>query len=137
MPRTHGYSAVGKRCYGTHNWQVGARTNAIGAIIGKFLLTVGLFNSSIDSDIFYAWITNDLLPKLPTKSVVVMDNAAFHKRADIQNIIRESGHTLLYMPTYSPDLNPIEKKWANVKCIRRKLRCSIDTLFQDESLYVA
>jgi transposase len=59
-----------------------------------------------------------------------MDNAAFHKGKDMQNMITESGHILLYLHTYSPDLNPIEKKWAQAKKLRRSLQCNIDQLFK-------
>jgi transposase len=48
----------------------------------------------------------------------------------MQNMITESGHILLYLPTYSPDLNPIEKKWAQAKKLRRSLQCNIDQLFK-------
>jgi transposase len=47
----------------------------------------------------------------------------------MQKIIEDAGHTLLYLPPYSPDLNPIEKKWAQAKKIRRRTGCSIDQLF--------
>ncbi|WP_395168533.1 transposase [Piscirickettsia salmonis] len=59
---------------------------------------------------FYAWLVKDLLPKLPAHSVIVMDNARFHKRSDMIEAIEEQGHTLEYLPSYSPDLNPIERK---------------------------
>lgn len=59
MPRTHGYAKKGKRCYGTHDWHAKGRTNAIGAIIGFTFLTVALFDTTINSDIFYAWLTQD------------------------------------------------------------------------------
>ena len=64
MPRTHGYSNIGTRCYGEHNWQAKGRLNAIGAIVGMSFITVSLFSSHINSDIFHAWVTKDLLPKL-------------------------------------------------------------------------
>ena len=135
MPRTYGYAPVGQRVYGTHDGQVGTRTNAIGAIIGTQFLTVSLFECNIDADCFYAWVKQDLIPKLSAGSVIAMDNAAFHKRSDIQDLIRENGHILLYLPTYSPDLNPIEKKWANVKRRKRSLGCSTDTILESESFY--
>ncbi|ETZ05214.1 transposase [Holospora undulata] len=53
-------------------------------------------------------------------------------------MLEDAGHTFLYFPPYSPDLNPIEKKWAQAKHIRRTLTCSIDLLFQfliSESFY--
>jgi len=89
-----------------------------------------LFDGNINSDIFYAWITNELLPVLPVNTVVVLDSATFHKRKDIQRVIRKAGHTLEYLPPYSPDLNPIEHKWAQAKNIRKKKRCSVEKLFK-------
>jgi len=130
MPRTHGYSFKGKRCYGTHDWGAKGRTNAIGALIGKALLTVVLLTESVNTQIFTCWIEQDLLPKLPEKSVLVMDNAAFHKGEEMIRTITEAGHTLLYLPPYSPDFNPIEKKWAHAKHIRKSTACSIDELFK-------
>ena len=129
MPRTHGYYYKGRRCYGKHDWHAKGRKNAIGAQIGKVLLTIGLFECNVNADVFYAWTKQDLLPKLPEKSVVVMDNATFHKRSDLKNLIKQTGHELLYMPAYSPDLNPIEHKWAEAKSIRRKYDCSVEQIF--------
>ena len=73
----------------------------------------------------------DLLPKLSKRSVVILDNAAFHKRQDTQLLFRDHGHILLYLPPYSPDLNPIERTWAQLKAIRRRLRCDVDSLFRN------
>jgi transposase len=78
----------------------------------------------------------DLVPKLPPNSVVVWDNASFHKRHDIERALAEAGHTLEYTPTYSPDLNAIEPTWAAPKKRRRKTRLSIPDLFKFESFYV-
>jgi hypothetical protein len=131
MPRRYGYAHRRKRCYGTHDWHSKARTNVIGALIGACLLTICLFETSINSDIFHSWVTQDLLPKLPKNSVLVMDNATFHKRADTQTLIHEAGFLLEYLPVYSPDLNPIEHKWAQAKARRRSLQCSIHSLFSE------
>ena len=130
MPRTHGYAAKGRRCFGTKDWHAKGRTNAIGALINKTLHTVSLFNKNINADIFTAWVEQDLLPKLPARSVIVMDNATFHKRADTQRLIKQAGHTLLYLPPYSPDLNPIEQKWAQAKAIRKRTQHNIQDLFK-------
>nr|WP_305728209.1 transposase [Nitrosomonas communis] len=68
-----------------------------------------MFIANISADIFYAWVTQDLLPKLLPACVIVMDNATFHKRQDIQTAIANAGHKLEYLPSYSPDfstLNP-------------------------------
>ncbi|GAO97807.1 hypothetical protein Cva_01388 [Caedimonas varicaedens] len=52
----------------------------------------------------------------------------------MQKAIAEAGHIVLYLPPYSPDFNPIEHKWAQAKAIRRKKRCSIEQLFQDNKI---
>ena len=58
-----------------------------------------------------------------------MDNAAFHKREDILNCIKSAGCIPEFLPPYSPDLNPIEHSWAQLKSIRKKQRYTINELF--------
>lgn len=130
MPRTHGYAPKGQRCFGKHDWGAKGRTNAIGALIGKVLLTVSLFESNINTDLFTGWIEQDLLPKLPANSVLVMDNATFHKSQTMQETIKKAGHTLEYLPPYSPDLNHIEKKWAQAKALRKKPQLRLRMQFE-------
>jgi transposase len=89
-----------------------------------------VFNGSCNKKLFETWVEKFLINELKSNQVVIMDNAAFHKGKDMQNMITESGHILLYLPTYSPDLNPIEKKWAQAKKLRRSLQCNIDQLFK-------
>ena len=69
-------------------------------------------------------------PKHPKKCVIVMDNARFHKREDIEQAIIDAGHILEYLPAYSPDLNPIEHKWAQAKAVRCRCHCSVEEIFQ-------
>jgi transposase len=59
-----------------------------------------------------------------------MDNAAFHKDKTMQEQFIKAEVALEYLPPYSPDLNPIEHKWAQAKSLRRTLNCSIDELFR-------
>jgi len=103
-------------------------------LLGKNLLTISLFEQNIDTNIFNTWVSEDLIPKLPIESIIVMDNAAFHKSKNMQEKIKQAGHILEYLPAYSPDLNPIEPKWAQAKSVRRKHFCDIDTLFRDFGL---
>ncbi len=98
-------------------------------VFGKVLSSIGLTNANVDADIFSLWPARDLLPKLPPKSVVVKDNATFHKRADTRARIEAAGHTLEYLPPYSPDLNPIEQKWAQAKAVRRRTGRTTDQIF--------
>ena len=133
MPRTHGYSAKGKRCYGVQDWNARGRVNAIGALLSGVLLSVGLTDANVDADIFHMWATEDLLPKLPEQSVLVLDNATFHKRKDTQRALERAGHTLLFLPPYSPDLNDIEHTWAQAKAYRRKTGKSVEQIFETQN----
>ena len=132
MPRLHGYAPKGQRCIGKRDWHAKGRINAIGALLAGTLLTVGLTTTNVDADMFNLWLQYDLIPKLPPGSVLVMDNAAFHKRQDTQAVIKAAGHTLEYLPPYSPDLNPIEHKWAQAKAIRRKTGKSTQKIFESQ-----
>jgi transposase len=109
--------------------QATGRINVIGALLGSSLLTVSLFTGSINAAMFAAWLSQDLLPKLPEKSIIVMDNASFHKSSSVKQLIHDNRHTLIFLPPYSPDLNPIEHKGTQAKVIRKHRLCSIDELF--------
>jgi hypothetical protein len=134
MPRNHGYSLKGKRCFGCHDWGAKGRTNAIGALIDKQLLTVALFECNINTETFAVWVNQELLPILPFQSVIVMDNASFHKGKWLKEKMELNGHILEYLPPYSPDLNPIEQKWAQAKLLRKKYNCNLDQLFTNFNL---
>jgi transposase len=130
MPRLRGYAPIGQRCYGVHDWKAYGRTNAIGALIGTRLITVGLFQSNVNALVFKSWLAQDLLPKVPPRCIIIMDNAAFHKTSAVKHLIENAWHTLDYLPPYSPDLNPIEKIGTLAKSIRRTFQYNIDELFQ-------
>ena len=82
----------------------------ITALIGKLQVTVGLFELNINTDVFHGWAMQNLLSELLSHAVVVMDNTMLHKRQSIRDAIQNAGHTLEYLPVYSPDLNPDEYK---------------------------
>jgi len=134
MPRERGYSPKGKKCYASKDWHARGRLNVIGAIRDFKLFSVCLFDSNIDADIFFAWLTKDLLPAIAPNSVIVLDNATFHKRDDALRAVQEQGHTLEFLPAYSPDLNPIEKKWAQAKKLRRKFGYTPHDIFICENI---
>ena len=73
------------------------------------LFALDYFEQNINSHIFYDWCKFTLIPSLKTKCVIVMDNARFHKSKRIQKLLNRHGHRILWLPPYSPDLNPIEK----------------------------
>lgn len=68
-----------------------------------------------NSEIFLAWVELSLCKELRPNQVVIMDNASFHKSARVKELIEGIGCKLIYLPPYSPDLNPIEHVWANLK----------------------
>ena len=99
-------------------------------------LTVALFDGLVNSDVFYAWLIQELWPKTPAGTVIVMDNASFHQRDDMLEAISANQCKAEFLPPDSPDLNPIEDKWAQAKAVRRRYRCGIDELFSEHSQYV-
>ena len=116
--RTYGYSPKGERVngdvYGTHF----GRTSIVGAINNNNEFTAGFaFKGNMNSDLFEGWLESVFAPSLknPEKSVLIMDNARHHPKARIQDIADEYGFRVIFLPKYSPDLNPIEKFWANIK----------------------
>ena len=128
--RPYAYAPRGQKCFDSYNWQLKSTTNAIGAIHGNQLFAVGLYDFNVNADVFYHWTKNLLLPALSPHSLIVMDNARFHIREDIKNLIEQAGHTILWLPPYSPDLNPIEHIWAWIKRLRQDWRLDdIDKLF--------
>ena len=62
-----------------------------------------------------------LLPELTEKSIIMMDNACFHRMNIFAEITQKQGHKILSLSPYSPELNPIEKVWANIKKHLRKV----------------
>ena len=96
-----------------------------------------LNGKTINTEIFTASVRQDLIPKLPENSLIVMDNASFHKGAEMRTAIKMAGHKLLYLPPYSPDLNPIAHNWAQAKSIRKKrFNIEIEELFKLKQLYL-
>jgi transposase len=72
-----------------------------------------------DADIFLAYVEHVLCPALTPGDVVVMDNLSSHKVDGVRQLIEQAGAEVLYLPPYSPDLNPIEKAWAKLKQLLR------------------
>jgi len=85
----------------------------------------------MDGLAFEAYVTQVLVPTLKPDDVVVMDNLAAHKRAEVAIAIEAAGARLLYLPPYSPDLNPIEMAFAKLKAALRKAAArSIEPLIE-------
>lgn len=76
---------------------------------------------AVDGKAFASYIEHFLAPKLRRGQIVVMDNLSVHKSSRVQRLIEEAGATLLFLPPYSPDYNPIEEAFSKVKAILRKV----------------
>ena len=94
----------------------------LGAMTGSGLLATMTLEDSTDTDVFLAFLDQVLCPKLQPGHIVVMDNLSAHKAPAVREKIEATGASLLYLPPYSPDLNPIEKCWAKIKLVLRNLK---------------
>jgi transposase len=103
-------------------WVSGRRSRRTGLVaclrLGEIVAPMR-YRGTMDAHVFEAWFGGMLLPRLGQGHVVVMDNASFHRKARLCSMASGHGCEILFLPPYSPDLNPIEKFWARLK---RKLR---------------
>jgi transposase len=74
-----------------------------------------VFNGSCNTELFENWVEQFLVQELKPGQVVIMDNASFHKSQKTRQLIESVGCRVVFLPPYSPDLNPIEQFWANMK----------------------
>lgn len=84
------------------------------------------FEGSTNTEIFIHWLKKILIPTLKKGQIIVMDNASFHKSPVIKQLLENAGCSLLYLPPYSPDLNPIENYWAVLKTYIAKIKTKFD-----------
>jgi transposase len=98
-----------------------ARTSIVAAKKGSEVVAPFAFSGSMDGDLFEGWLEHVFVPELehPNRSVLILDNASFHRQYNIYDIAEEYGFRVIFLPPFSPDLNPIEKFWA---CVKRRLR---------------
>jgi transposase len=121
MCREHGWSLRGARVIGTRPFKSWKTVSLIGAIrIGakpKLMTHPG----TVSGPTFLRFVRSRLVPWLRRGDVVVMDNLNIHKMREVRLAIEAAGATPIYLPTYSPELNPIELLWADLKRALRKL----------------
>ena len=113
--RQHGYAVRGVCVSDVRSSQHYRRTSLIAPRLDENFTAPLLFTGSCNADRFNAWLAEALCPHLTSKHLVIMDNARWHKTARTQELITSRGARLLYLPPYSPDLNPIEHDFANIK----------------------
>ena len=104
-PRIYGWKAGGKK----------KRYSIISGLQNNKIIAPFIFQGSCSRAVFETYLKKVLLPVLVIGSIIVMDNASFHKGGNIATLVQEAGCSILYLPAYSPDLNPIENWWFIIK----------------------
>jgi len=131
LVRTYGRSDRGQRCVGfapQGHWKV---MTAVAAVRLDGLTAPFTIDCPMDGEVFGVYVERVLVPTLRAGDVVVMDNLTAHKRPLIQRQIESAGARVLYLPPYSPDLNPIEMIWSKVKGLLRTMAArTVDALHE-------
>jgi transposase len=131
MTRRRGRAPRGVRlvCPVPHgHWKT---TTFVAALAVTGLIAPMVIDGAMNGDLFEAYVEQVLLPTLKAGDVVVMDNLSSHKRARVRELIEAAGCTLLFLPPYSPDLNPIELAFAKLKALLRKAgKRTVDGLWE-------
>lgn len=91
------------------------RLSPVAAQIGQKPIAPMVYRQTMTGAFFEAWFEQCLLPALTQKPVIILDNARFHRMSILQEMAARFGHHLLPLSPYLPELNPIERTWANIK----------------------
>ena len=122
LTRLYGRAAPGVRVVDSSPQPAGAQTTTL-AVIGLDGVTAPLvLSGSVKGTLFYGYLQQCVVPTLAPGDILFMDNLTAHKVAGIEALIRARGADLIYLPPYSPDLNPIELAWSKVKTALRRLK---------------
>jgi transposase len=130
MTRRYGRAPKGERLIGhapNGHW---VTTTFIAALRCDGLTAPAVFDGPIDGESFLAYVRQVLIPTLHSGDIVIMDNLPAHKVEGVRQAIETAGATRLLLPSYSPDLNPIEQVFSKLKTwLRKQSRRSVDTLW--------
>ena len=118
--REWGRAPRGERIYAAVAGKRRERTSLIAASQNSRLVAPLVFQGSCNTEVVDTYFEKVLLPELPKGSVIVLDNARFHQSPTTAALVAAAGCELLFLPAYSPDLNPIEHIWASFKTRLRK-----------------
>ena len=125
MTRSYGRAAAGvivREATPAAHWST---FTLLGSLTLSGVLAAMTVEAATDTDIFLTYLKQVLGPKLQPGNVVVMDNLSVHKVARVRETIEATGARVLYLPPYSPDLNPIEPCWSKVKQKMRALKARV------------
>jgi transposase len=115
LHREYGWSERGSPLIGKVSGRKYGRVGIVAAQMEKSILAPYQYEGTMDSEFFEKWFAEKLLPALPSKSAIVMDNASFHRKSKLCPLAEEAGQRILFLPPYSPELNPIENFWSWLK----------------------
>jgi transposase len=119
MTRLYGRAPRGERALGSAPQNYGQNVTMLGALSCTGLEAVMTIEGATDSDVFRAYVGEVLCPTLRGGDLVIADNLSAHRAPGVQEAIAATGARLLYLPPYSPDLNPIERCWAKITTFLR------------------
>lgn len=120
MVRRYGRAPRGQRSIGSAPHGHWKTTTFVGALRHDRLTAPMVVGEPMDGEMFLAWVRQFLCPTLEPGDIVILDNLSSHKVAGVKQAIEAVGARLLYLPPYSPDLNPIEKLFSKLKALLRK-----------------
>lgn len=133
--REYAYAPRGEVIYGQISGKKFQRTNIVAAKLGNKIIAPMQYKGTTNAPLFETWFEQWLLPCLSEGNVIVMDNASFHRKRKLFDIAAKHNITLIFLSPYSPELNPIEKFWANLKhWLKMNIHC-FDSL--DNAIYAA
>lgn len=120
MPRLYGRCPRGERLVAPVPWGHWKTTTFVGALRQDGLVAPCAFDGPINGGTFRAWVEQFLVLELKPDDIVILDNLSSHKVEGVRTAIENAKVRLLYLPSYSPDLNPIEQWFAKLKSLLRK-----------------
>ncbi len=132
MTRRYGRAPRGQRCRDSAPLSHWMTTTFVGALRSCGISAPMVIDEPMDGDVFLAYVEQVLVPTLAPGEIVILDNLGSHKVPGVEQAITAAGATVLYLPPYSPDLNPIENFFAKLKALLRKAaRRSTETLWKE------
>lgn len=130
MSRSKGRSRRGQRCRADVPHSHWKTTTLTAGIRLSGLSATMLLDGAMNGHTFLAYVEQVLVPELVPGNIVIMDNLATHKVDGVREAIEAKGAILLYLPPYSPDLNPIEMAFSKLKSLLRKAAArTVDSLW--------
>ena len=120
MASTYARSEGGQRIKMPVPFNRGPQLSMIGAISTKKVEAALYGEWSTNGDIFLTFIEKQLMPKLKSNHIVVMDNIKFHMQEAVAKAIQSKGAKVIFLPPYSPDFSPIENMWSKIKNTLRR-----------------